>query len=37
VLPFTGLKGPDDVAVVPEGNVYVLEAMNFRVLKLPVR
>lgn len=35
-LPFTNPNRPDDAAVDTAGNVYVLDAMNFQVLKLPV-
>ena len=34
VLPFTGLKNPDGVAVDPAGNVYVTDTDNNRVLEL---
>lgn len=34
VLPFTGLHYPNGVAVDTEGNVYVADRMNHRVLKL---
>ncbi|ORV09282.1 serine/threonine-protein kinase PknD [Mycobacterium celatum] len=34
VLPFTGLTGPEGVAVDPAGNVYVANIDNDRVLKL---
>lgn len=34
VLPFTGLDGPLGVAVDPQGNVYVTDTGNNRVLKL---
>jgi serine/threonine-protein kinase len=34
-LPFNGLKGPQGVAVDSAGNVYVADAGNNRVLKLP--
>jgi DNA-binding beta-propeller fold protein YncE len=34
-LPFTGLNGPDDVAVDSAGNVYIADNDN-RVVKLPV-
>ena len=34
VLPFTGLDGPDGVAVDTAGNVYVTDATNARVVKL---
>jgi serine/threonine-protein kinase len=37
VLPFTGLHDPDDVAVDTAGNVYLLDSMNFRVLKLTAK
>jgi serine/threonine-protein kinase len=36
-LPLTGVKQPAGLAADGAGNVYVLDAMNFRVLKLPVR
>jgi len=35
VLPFTGLKNPDGVAVDAAGNLYVSEYGSRRVLKLP--
>ena len=34
-LPFTGLNGPDGVAVDTAGNVYVADYNNSRVLELP--
>jgi serine/threonine protein kinase, bacterial len=34
-LPFTGLHGPEGVAVDSAGNVYIAEGGNNRVLKLP--
>jgi serine/threonine protein kinase, bacterial len=34
VLPFTGLKYPEGVAVDTSGNVYVADEFNNRVLKL---
>ena len=34
VLPFTGLKNPDGVAVDAAGNVYVTDTDNNRVVKL---
>jgi serine/threonine protein kinase, bacterial len=34
VLPFTGLKNPDGVAVDPAGNVFVTDTDNNRVLEL---
>ncbi len=36
VLPFTGLNGPDGVAVDSASNVYVVVTDNHRVLKLAV-
>jgi serine/threonine-protein kinase len=35
VLPFTGLHRSWDVAVDSGGNVYVVDTINDRVLKLP--
>jgi serine/threonine protein kinase, bacterial len=35
VLPFSGLNGPQGVAVDSAANVYVADAANHRVLKLP--
>ncbi|BCI85219.1 hypothetical protein NIIDMKKI_04250 [Mycobacterium kansasii] len=35
MLPFTGLKAPAGVAVDSSGAVYVCDAYNNRVLKLP--
>jgi serine/threonine-protein kinase len=37
VLPFTGLNFPNGVAVDAAGNLYVTDAGNNRVLKLPVQ
>jgi serine/threonine protein kinase, bacterial len=34
-LPFTGLHGPNGVAVDSAGNVYITDVNNNRVLKLP--
>jgi serine/threonine-protein kinase len=34
VLPFTGLNGPDSVAVDTAGSVYVADYLNNRVVKL---
>ena len=34
MLPFTGLKDPDGVAVDSAGNLYVTDSDNNRVLKL---
>jgi hypothetical protein len=33
-LSFTGLLRPNAVAVAPNGNVYVADAMNARIVKL---
>ncbi|WP_425183241.1 hypothetical protein, partial [Mycobacterium sp.] len=33
-LPFTGLGGPEAVAVDPGGNLYVTDTGNNRVVKL---
>jgi serine/threonine-protein kinase len=35
VLPFTGLSGPERVAVDRADNLYVVDTFNNRVLKLP--
>jgi hypothetical protein len=37
VLPFTGLNSLEGVAVDSAGNVSVIDAVNSRVLKLPVQ
>ncbi|CAM4307387.1 Serine/threonine-protein kinase PknD [Mycobacterium basiliense] len=37
VLPFTGLKSPQGLAVDHDGAVLVVDAGNRRVLKLPAR
>jgi glucose/arabinose dehydrogenase len=36
-LPFTGLDRPAGVAVDGDGDVYVVDSGNKRVLKLPVQ
>ncbi|KEP41928.1 hypothetical protein [Mycobacterium kansasii] len=37
MLPFAGLSGPHGVAVDSGGNLYVVDTVNNRVLKLTAR